>query len=97
MFLRFYGQTDECIDECLQEMRALGYEFTETRGPGKLSVNLFGPKPLQVDLVFASKEIEKVFFADDRAKEIYRKYATALRVPAKLVERGPEDKSYQVG
>jgi uncharacterized protein (DUF1330 family) len=80
MFLRFYNQTDENIDRCIEELRGRGNKITKvTKKPLTQSYNVMVPegKHTEVLIYFSTKTEVDAFYNDPTNKEIYDKYAMA--------------------
>jgi len=79
MFLRFYNQTDEKIDECIEKLKqnATGLINVEKQ-PLTLSVNPLLPQGnhTEVKLTFDTPQNEKSFHDDTKNHQIYMQYCT---------------------
>jgi len=102
VFLRFYDQTEENIDRCIEELKAKGNKITKvTKGPLTQSYNAVLPpgKHTEVLISFETDAEVNKFYNDDKNKEIYDRYSMsdALRkFSAGVVKRKPKDKAYGV-
>ena len=81
MFIRFYNQTVENIDKCIDEMRPFLIGLKEVKkDPISLSMNVNIPKEteilknIQVTLLFYTVEDEKRAYQNKESFTIYQKY-----------------------
>lgn len=95
-FLRFYKQSEELIEECCQKLvkdyTPSGYVHNRNQ---KLSVNPFGPTPVEVLLSFDSRADLEAFMADDEARALYQSYATGEGLEGSLRRVQPGDVSFE--
>lgn len=79
MFLRFYNQTDDKINECVNKLKqnATGLIKVEKKQL-TLSVNPFLPqgRHIQVDFTFDTQKKEKTFYDNIKNQQIYMQYCT---------------------
>lgn len=86
MYLRFYKQTDENINKCIDELKPYLIGLKQiARQPISLSMNVTLPpeteteKNVQVNLIFRTKEQEDKFYANKKCLAIYQKYCTPIQ------------------
>ena len=103
MFLRFYNQTEEKIDECIDKLKqnAIGLLKVEKQ-PLTVSVNPILPqgKHIEINLKFDTKENERVFYKDERNQQIYMQYCTGKKLkeyPPHLELRKAKDLGFYHG
>jgi hypothetical protein len=98
-FLSFYGQNDEAIQKCMDELSdALGMTFLYATCQMLMTVNPFlseKDKPaVRADICFASQADLEQFKKDPRGLVIYVKYAhPTLR--GTVIERHPGDIAFE--
>lgn len=93
--LRFYGQTDEKIDECIQKIRQyVTVPFTVTKERSNVSQNMFIPKGVDVlnvkmnfDLTF--DEVKTLIHSTKEVSEIYLDYACSKAISTATPELIP--------
>ena len=98
-FFRFYGQTDEKIEECIEKLKELAGKglVKVTRKKLKQSMNPFVPTDNNTEVLFHFDTPANVvaFFKRPQIMDIYLKYATASgNTP--VVMRKPGDPAFAV-
>jgi hypothetical protein len=97
MFLRFYNQSQEKIDECIKKLRKYANGLKQVKKSSLTqSVNIMLPegKNTQVDFEFETAEQEENFYKNSECQKIYMEYASGNKLPCTFIPRKPKDMAF---